>query len=679
MNQTKIKFSIYHTARLIVLAFGLMMLPGCNLPSNDMTLPSLIEEPTTIAKINPTAAPAIPPTRQPAEHVIGVRMVDGDAEFYNRQTGEKFVPRGSNYIDFKEIVPHTLWEDYVFGAGTYRPEDIRAEFKMLAGHGYNTVRLFFDHCYSGPSCIGNRHGVGLNPVFLDNMAHVMNIAADEGLFLLLTANGVPLDGNYFPYFEQKFKSNPNGFQEFNGNAYYLHEAGVAMQEKYWHDLMSGLVERNAPFEIVFAWQLQNEYFVLLNETPLSRQAGKVTGANGMAYDMSNLQQKHALVDDNVVFWAERISAVIRQYDPNTLITIGFFPANFPNEWGVVPDWYRNPAAVIDRAPVDFWDFHIYPEPRDTAELMRILTENLGMLDYTDKPVIMGEFGAFRHYFSSQDLAAVRLQEWMTESCKYGFDGWLIWEHKIRPADDAVWSMVETDHMIMKALAPVNWPDPCSAAAPVVEFTNLALFRPVRVSAFYKDTPGSGITDGSLNIEWASGTHGSQWVEIDLEKPHSINRVKLFVAQDPAGNTQHIVWAIRADGSRVLLGDLRGYTRGGDILQIALPGMVHDVVRLRVETPVSNTWVAWREIEVYSDRERQDDMCFLSASGNVTLYGSPGLKNKTIGSLLAGRLATADGYAVGEDGFTWYHLPTDVWIREDKIVVSPACQSLPLRP
>ncbi len=662
---------------IFLLALSLVISISCNLPSDQA--PSSAAAPTATAESEPAAAPEVPPTHQPAEHFIGIRDTEGAAEFYNRQTGEKFVPRGSNYIDFAEVIPGILWEDYVFGAGTYRPESIRTEFRTLSEHGYNTVRLFFDHCYSGPSCIGSQIGEGLNPVFLDNMVDVMNMAKEEGLFLLLTANGVPLDGNYFPAFEQEFNSSPDGFQEFNGNAYYLHKAGVAMQEKYWHDLLSGLVERDAPFEIVFAWQLQNEYFVLLNESPLSLSAGAVIGANGQAYDMAEPEQKRALVDDNVVHWAERLSAVIRQYDPDTLITLGFFPANFPNEWGVVPDWYRNPGAVIDRAPVDFWDFHIYPEPTGTEEFMRMLTENLGMIDYTARPVLMGEFGAFRNHFSSQDLAALRLQEWMAESCNYGFDGWLLWEHNIRPADDGVWSMVENDYMILKALAPVNWPDPCSGSAPVVEFANLALNRPVRVSAFYPETPGAGITDGSLSLEWASGTHGPQWIEIDLEEPHSINRVRMYVSQDPAGTTRHAIWAIRSDGSRVLLGDLRGYTSWGDILEITLPGMIHDTVSLRVETPVSNTWVSWREIEIYGDRERQQDACILSALNSVTLYDSAGITDQAIGSLSAGRFAAADGYTVGEDGFTWYHLPNDTWFREDIISPSPACESLAQRP
>src|ERR671925_1385848 len=38
----------------------------------------------------------LPPAQ--AEHRIGVRQVNGVGEFYDKQTNEKFVPRGANYV-----------------------------------------------------------------------------------------------------------------------------------------------------------------------------------------------------------------------------------------------------------------------------------------------------------------------------------------------------------------------------------------------------------------------------------------------------------------------------------------------------------------------------------------------------------------------------------------------------
>ena len=127
-----------------------------------------------------------------------------------------------------------------------------------------------------------------------------------------------------------------------------------MQEQYWRDLMSGLVERGDPFDVVLAWELQNEYFLILTDPPFTFRSGLITTANGQTYDMADPEQKHQMVDDNVVYWSERLSTIVHEYDPDGLITLGFFPSIYPNPLDLVPDWYRDAAAVIDRVPVDFW-------------------------------------------------------------------------------------------------------------------------------------------------------------------------------------------------------------------------------------------------------------------------------------------------------------------------------------
>ena len=60
-------------------------------------------------------ATAAPPTPPPA-HRIGIRVVDGRGEFFDRLTGERFVPRGANYLhlerDANGIVVDRLFADY---------------------------------------------------------------------------------------------------------------------------------------------------------------------------------------------------------------------------------------------------------------------------------------------------------------------------------------------------------------------------------------------------------------------------------------------------------------------------------------------------------------------------------------------------------------------------------------
>ena len=62
--------------------------------------------PAAILALVLALAPALPAGgvlgADPAEEAgrIGIRTVDGVAEFYRTDTGERFVPRGVNYLDF---------------------------------------------------------------------------------------------------------------------------------------------------------------------------------------------------------------------------------------------------------------------------------------------------------------------------------------------------------------------------------------------------------------------------------------------------------------------------------------------------------------------------------------------------------------------------------------------------
>jgi len=84
--------------------------------------------PTPAPTAAPTAAPVEPtivPTPQPPpEHRIGVRVVEGVGEFYDRETGERFVPRGNNYIrlaDQQSASGETFFYHSTFNVGLYDP------------------------------------------------------------------------------------------------------------------------------------------------------------------------------------------------------------------------------------------------------------------------------------------------------------------------------------------------------------------------------------------------------------------------------------------------------------------------------------------------------------------------------------------------------------------------------
>jgi hypothetical protein len=555
--------------------FAAAVLTACSIP---------VASPTPAA----TATPA------PLAHRIGVRIAGGDAEFYDRVTGARFVPRGTNYVDFAELVPGELWQDYIFGAGTYRLDKVRAAFERLSQGGYNTVRLFFDHCGKGPSCIGSPSGDGLNPVFLDHMVEVMRLAGEQGLYLILTANTVPLSGRYWESFSPRFEASPDGFATFFENGYYLHAAGVAMQAAYWTDLMSGLAERKAPFEVMLGWELQNEYWLFSERPPLALTSGIVTISSGQSYDMSDPAQKRQMVTDGTLYWMETLAAIVRQYDPEGLVTVGFFPPNFPNDIRVAPEWYRDTASLLAEAPVDFWDFHAYPPPSVyIEESMTAVVENFGILDYRDKPVLMGEVGAFRSTFPNLEVGTRAMQEWIMASCGYGFDGWLTWEYYNRPASDAVWGL-END-LLFDALAPVNAPESCGM--PLVSLSNLAFGRAVAASHWLSDSPPANAVDGT-HANWNAGAGPGEWIQVDLGAPVRVTEIRLQVSQYPEGETVHRLLAGGPGAALVEVHRFSGFTRDGDWLAFQPDPPLEAIQFIQVETLASPSWAAWYEIEVY---------------------------------------------------------------------------------
>ncbi|MCH7662661.1 MAG: hypothetical protein IH859_02175, partial [Chloroflexi bacterium] len=147
------------------------------------TPPESTPEAATVA---PTSAPASPSTPEATimpsstpvppvpEHRIQVRVIAGDGEFYDVLTGEKFVPRGNNYIRIED--QNNLSGEFqryhsTFNTGSYDREQARLALQQMNAMGYNVVRVFINHCCSGG--IGGT-GQGLSPGYMDNLTDFLN-------------------------------------------------------------------------------------------------------------------------------------------------------------------------------------------------------------------------------------------------------------------------------------------------------------------------------------------------------------------------------------------------------------------------------------------------------------------------------------------------------------------------
>src|SRR3989304_3045551 len=128
--------------RMLIVSVLIVSIASCNLPLE------------TVPSVEPTIEPASPVPKQPkpatsvpspAEHRIAVRVVNGVGEFYHRLTGEKFVPRGMNYI---RLGPQTKMDGSptfghsFFAPGQYDSLRISGDLSKMHADGYNVVRVF---------------------------------------------------------------------------------------------------------------------------------------------------------------------------------------------------------------------------------------------------------------------------------------------------------------------------------------------------------------------------------------------------------------------------------------------------------------------------------------------------------------------------------------------------------
>ncbi len=518
-------------------------------------------------------------------HRIGIRTVDGKAGFYDKITDETFIPRGNNYVELRTDPMNVYLVSSLFSTSYHDPVDIAYDFERMQALGYNTARIFVDLCVL-PDCIGSISG-GLRDDYMDNVVELLELAKRYGIYALLTANWLP---NYGGYLDAHEPCRPD-FD--HGNCLLLSEPGVAAYVRFFQDFVQGLLDRNAPLDIILGYQLRNEVSFENNQPPLNLTSGIVTTANGKTYDMSSTNQKEDMVNEGLIFWANTVRSAILELDPTALVTAGFFAPNIPHEWRP-GDWRLvRTRSVLRDSDLDFLDFHPYP---GVGLTMQQQAENYGMIDYHEKPIVLGELGAFRNSYDSPAQGAQALLSWQAEACEVGFDGFMLWYWDAQDwaiVGDNVWSPHDGNGEIARVMAPVFQPDPCFAPK-----VNLSKGQPATASMSLPEGPPENAFDGFSGTSWQAGSHPEQWIEVDLGDDSEVGEVSMLTDQFPAGRTVHQVLGRRSDQtSSDLLHEFDQETDGGQWLTIKPESPWPNIRWVRVLTKVSPSWVSWREINI----------------------------------------------------------------------------------
>jgi hypothetical protein len=388
-------------------------------------------------------------------HHIGVRVIGGRGEFYDRTTNAAFKPRGANYI---RLAPQTDWVgnhiNYhsTFNVGLYDAASAEAMLTRMAGDGFNVVRVFLNGCCQ-TGTIGDPAG-GLTAAYLANLADFLTRAKAHGVGVMVTTDGLP---NFGGYQNVLYQSCCAQFDDGNMNA--LTAQGLTAHAMMWRDIITGLKSHNAPLEAIFAYELVNELSFDVDFPPLSLTSGMIATGNGKSYDMSSATAKQAMMDENLAYWTSHVRDSIELLDPGALVTVGFFVPQGP-----VPARPGDPRFIeaypaIALSTADFVDLHPYPDGSLTLDQY---AQNFGEDAYPAKPVLMGEYGRPTSNSGTAAAAAQALIAWQSASCAHLFSGWLLWTWDI-DGDPSYpfWTLTSADSAVEKAIAPAARPDPCA--------------------------------------------------------------------------------------------------------------------------------------------------------------------------------------------------------------------------
>jgi hypothetical protein len=385
-------------------------------------------------------------------HHFGARATSTLAEFYDLKTGNTFTPRGNNYIRLANLTDPTgnqLLAHSTFSVGLYDPAHAEAALSAMQASGYNVVTVTLEGCCQ--NTIGDPAG-GLSAAYVANVVDFLRRAKAHSISVVTASSWLPAFGGFnemlgpcYPQFDDINLSN-------------LSSCGVATVQAFYQSFVQALIKAGAPMDAIFAYEIWDEYYYNSIAAPLNQNSGSVTAANGQTYDMSSPASQQQMMDDGLAYFGTQVRSAILALDPTALVTMSFFQPEGPNPSRIGDPRIISVYPAVANSTLDYVDLHAYPIIANLT--MGQYVQNFGFLGYQQqKPILMGEMGAFIWAYPLVSDAAAGLESWQVQSCAYNFKGWLLWTWDTDEQPE-LWNGMSQGGAINQALAPVVRPDPC---------------------------------------------------------------------------------------------------------------------------------------------------------------------------------------------------------------------------
>lgn len=368
--------------------------------------------------------------------------------FIDSSTQKKFVPHGYNYTKTTTIGSCAKVHS-TFNVGVYSAADAEASLGQAAYDGFNVVRIFIDPgddfyvpCRGGSQLYGiagPKASTGLYRPYLDNLADFVARARAKKVYVIPVFPFIPQNSQYVNLGIANQLPNVE-----NLNAYYLSPGFITAKAAYLRDVITALrgYDNGTLLSTIFAYELENEVFLLGNAKPFSLTSGLVRTADGVSYDMSQPAARQQAADANVVNWANQLAAAVRAADPLTMVSASVFTyaaVGLAGPNGLQADartdkWFpARPITLRLYSTLDYTDLHLYPlgSAYQGVSLQAGLAADLASSEFpsmnkTSRPLFMGEFGAFKSKFPSITTAALAMGTFRDAAYAQGFAGSLFW-------------------------------------------------------------------------------------------------------------------------------------------------------------------------------------------------------------------------------------------------------------
>lgn len=373
-----------------------------------------------------------------------------DGGFVEGATGRPFVPRGFNYIRLFPRRSHNT-----FDPEHYDAEALEEALERWSRDGFNAVRVFLNCHAPVVGTIAKPGQEGLSESYLANVADFLDRARKHQIAVMLCTESFP---RVSPYRDTLV---PADATLDEANACYLAAGHVEAKARFLQDLIRGLhAARPECLAAIFSYDLQNE-FCYHGGPPFTLASGAVRSASGKTYALPD--QRQDLADEGAIYFINRMVDAIHEVHPSALVSASVFTyaavgRSGPGDFRVKQAGWQNripfrPLAIL-KSKADFLDLHFYSPDADAwqRDLESVEFERVKRLaSQTGKPMIVGEFGAFKHVFSSLEPAAAWIGTWASLFPQNGFAGWLYWTYDTHEQSEQLWHACDGQDAIYRQL------------------------------------------------------------------------------------------------------------------------------------------------------------------------------------------------------------------------------------